>query len=275
MGQREVLGITQKADSNDLKLSMSKMSFHSQNQLPFLSSKRKPVILPSRAPQDYLLKALAHDLRSPLASIIQLTELLEVQMEQRIRPEEKEYLNFIRRACENSNELLEHLLHDLKTQSSGEKAMEVQALNFAALLEEVVDCHRPAFEQKEITVEVYLASSVVLLEGDRVKLRQVMNNLLSNALKFTNPGGQVCVILTERAGEVECQVEDTGVGIPAHLQERLFEEFTPTGREGTQGEGSTGLGLSIVKRIIEMHRGSMTVDSTVGKGSIFTFRLPR
>ncbi len=102
---------------------------------------------------------------------------------------------------------------------------------------------------------------------------RVVENLLSNAVKFTDPGGQITISLKQEGRRVMLQISDTGIGIPAHLQPTLFNMFTKAGREGTQGETTTGLGLYIVKQIVEMHGGTIRVVSQENVGTSFFIHL--
>jgi signal transduction histidine kinase len=129
---------------------------------------------------------------------------------------------------------------------------------------------------KGISLHLECPDTPLYATVDAPKITQVINNLLSNAIKFTPSGGHVTVRLQPLPdGTVELQVEDTGIGIPAEHIPHLFEKFGPHQRAGTAGEKGTGLGMSIIKHFVELHGGTIAVESTPGVGTRFTIRLPR
>jgi two-component system CheB/CheR fusion protein len=127
---------------------------------------------------------------------------------------------------------------------------------------------------KQVSLRLEVASDEPLVRGDRLKLSQVFNNLLGNALKFTPVGGRISVKLDSLPGEVRVRVIDTGVGVAANELPFIFERFRQGSVRGTVGESGAGLGLAIVKQIVELHKGSVEVKSEVGRGSTFTVHLP-
>ena len=120
-----------------------------------------------------------------------------------------------------------------------------------------------------------LPSEDVFIEADKEKVRVVLDNLLSNAVKFTPSGGQVRVILSDHPGEVHLTVADTGVGIPAEDVPRVFDRFFQVEDHMTRRHGGMGLGLSIVKGLVELHGGQVSVESVLGRGSRFVVVLPK
>jgi signal transduction histidine kinase len=127
--------------------------------------------------------------------------------------------------------------------------------------------------RRGIGLNVRVAADLGPIEADERKVKQVMFNLLSNAVKFTPAGGSIDVDAFRANGEAHVAVRDTGPGIAAEDQARIFEEFQQT-KSGAQAEESTGLGLTLAKRFIELHGGRLWVESEIGKGSTFTFALP-
>ena len=128
-------------------------------------------------------------------------------------------------------------------------------------------------EQKEICVELKEASPIVIV-GDRVRLRQLFLNLVDNAIKYTPEGGHVWLSVRRENGSAVFEVQDTGIGIPAGEQQKVFNRFYRVDKARSRERGGSGLGLSIAKWIAELHRGSISVASEHGKGSTFTVRLP-
>jgi signal transduction histidine kinase len=153
--------------------------------------------------------------------------------------------------------------------------MELQPAVFS--LREVVDSGammvRERAVRRGIRLNVRVAADVGPIEADERKLKQVLFNLLSNAVKFTPADGSIDVDAFRVNGEVHVAVRDTGPGIAAEDQARIFEEFQQT-RSGAQADESTGLGLTLARRFIELHGGRLWVDSEIGRGSTFTFALP-
>src|SRR5262249_23122928 len=123
-----------------------------------------------------------------------------------------------------------------------------------------------------ITLQAVLPSDLPAIEADERKVKQVLYNLLSNAVKFTPDGGRIEVRVTREGEQVRIAVADTGIGIASEDQDKIFEEFRQDGRERSR-EG-TGLGLTLTRRIVELHGGTIRVESTPGKGSTFSFTLP-
>jgi signal transduction histidine kinase len=127
---------------------------------------------------------------------------------------------------------------------------------------------------KEITMSVDVAGDEPPVAGDYNRLYQVVSNLLGNAIKFTPEEGQVHIRVRSTPGEVVLEVQDTGVGIPAGQVAEMFQHFKHASRPGTAGERGTGLGLTIVRRLVELHGGQIAVESEEGRGTTFTIRLP-
>jgi two-component system sensor histidine kinase VicK len=128
-------------------------------------------------------------------------------------------------------------------------------------------------EKKEIILTFHYPQQPVYAHIDQEKFARVLENLLSNAIKFTNPGGEVTLSLKNARQRVLLQVKDTGIGIPQAWQESIFNKFTNLNRQGTEGEVSTGLGLYIVKQIVEMHHGKIWVESEENAGTCFFIEL--
>jgi signal transduction histidine kinase len=134
---------------------------------------------------------------------------------------------------------------------------------------------RERASRHEIQVGLDVGTELDEVSGDERKVKQVIYNLLSNAVKFTPDGGRVDVSAAREDGHVRVIVRDTGIGIAPDDQERIFEEFSQVGRDPERSREGTGLGLTLSKRFVELHGGRITVESTPGKGSAFTFTLPQ
>jgi signal transduction histidine kinase len=128
--------------------------------------------------------------------------------------------------------------------------------------------------KKKIALVADLPPALPVLSADPMRLEQVLNNLLENATKYTEPGGRIAITAAVAGGAVEVRVEDSGIGIPPADLPHVFERFYRADKARTRGQGGTGLGLSIVKHIVNAHGGTVRAESTYGKGTAITFRLP-
>jgi signal transduction histidine kinase len=214
----------------------------------------------------------AHDLRTPLSVIQGFSSLLRRHSD--ISDEERaEYLGFISDSVEDMINLLNDLL-DITAIESGKLKLHPLVVHLDAYLERIVQLNRRIGEQKAITLEVDIAPDLpeVMLDPDRIQ--QVLNNLLSNAFKFSHPDTTVYIEARYADDGIEIAVCDAGQGIPPDELDDLFQAFQRASTRATAGEHSTGLGLAICKRIVALHGGSIGVESELGVGSRFYFTLP-
>lgn len=219
-----------------------------------------------------LTRLLVHDLRTPLTAIVGALELVEFRGD-RFSPERRAH--FIRsalRSARSLNNMISNLL-DLARLEEGKLTLAQTRLDPGELLQAAADLARPIVEQenKHITVEIPERLPAVL--GDADKLARVLNNLVSNALKYTHPNGHITLTARAGAGAVEFAVSDDGQGIPTEALGRLFTKFEQAGGRGQRP--GTGLGLYFCRMIVEAHGGSIRVESELGKGSTFRFSLPQ
>jgi signal transduction histidine kinase len=157
---------------------------------------------------------------------------------------------------------------------AGQMLLDRQLLDLSELVEHAVDVAMPAANERQITISV-LPCADAIVKGDRQRLGQVLDNLLSNALKFTPRNGAVEVRLSASGNEVVLEVADTGIGIPANAQRELFTRFFRADAAIAAAIQGTGLGLSIVKAIVDGHDGQVGVESVEGEGANFRVTLPR
>ena len=213
---------------------------------------------------------VAHELRAPLNA---LQSFLWAILKGYIPPEEQQEV--LGRAVQRVQELLE-LVDDLLklAAAKSEKGLEKrEPVSLADVLEKVAPLFQKEAEAKRLAWAVEVRARPVV-RADPDQMAQVWSNLISNAVKYTPAGGRVRVALEERDGWAIGTVEDTGIGIPPQDLERIFEEFYRTPQAKEVAPRGTGLGLPLVKQILEAHGGSITVESEVGRGSRFVFRLP-
>ncbi len=221
--------------------------------------------------KDDMLKMASHDLRSPLALIVGYCSLIGLET-----PEDsptQEYLTAIQRATERMQGLLDDLL---RVEQIRKSPLELhKKVVFRDIVTEAVENSRPAAQQKHHTLDMDLSlDDVHEVSINPVLIREAMENLIGNAIKYTPDGGRVCVSAFEQDNTLNFVVADNGIGIPkAHLQ-RIFETFYRAKQAGSEGIEGRGLGLSLVKTIIERHDGEVWVESEQGSGSRFGFRIP-
>ncbi|MDZ7370539.1 MAG: HAMP domain-containing histidine kinase [candidate division KSB1 bacterium] len=209
----------------------------------------------------------AHDLRNPLHAVLAYSDFL---MEHLADDKSREFLQVIRNSSLFMARLIDDLL-DVAKIESGHLQLEYTAFDLADLIRQNAAVHRFVAERKNVLIEYNLEP--IWMVGDAAKLQQVLNNLIRNAVKFSYPQGRVEVTVHRLDGEAELIVRDYGVGMSAKEQANLFKPFS-RGKQGTDGEKSTGLGLMIVKRIIEGHGGTIKVESREGEGTSFRIILP-
>jgi CheY-like chemotaxis protein len=222
--------------------------------------------------KDEFLATLSHELRTPLNAIQGWATLLrqrQVTAEDRARG-----LEAIDRNVRAQAQIVSDLL-DMSRIVSGKIHLEVQPINLNDVIHNSIEAVRPSVEAKQLRVRTLLDSSVGLVRADPNRLQQVLWNLLSNAVKFTPSGGHIQVVLERVNSHVEVAVEDSGIGIPSEFLPYVFERFRQADAATTRRHGGLGLGLSIVKTLVELHGGSVRVKSAgENQGTTFVIALP-
>jgi PAS domain S-box-containing protein len=219
--------------------------------------------------KDEFLATLSHELRTPLNAISGWTELLKQEPGDVLTV--KEGMGAIERNVRVQTQLIEDLL-DMSRITSGKVRLEVRSINLADVIHAAIETVAPAALAKGVTIEPIVDPQSGMISGDPGRLQQVIWNLLTNAVKFTPKGGQVQVLLEQVDSHVQVSVTDTGEGIPSDFLPHIFERFSQADGSPSRRHGGLGLGLSIVKTLIEMHGGKVSVHSA-GKGQGSTFRL--
>ncbi|HEY8630406.1 MAG TPA: ATP-binding protein [Gaiellaceae bacterium] len=222
--------------------------------------------------KDDFVASVSHELRTPLTSIRGYLELLTSGEAGQLNDEQERFLAVVDRNADRLLNVVGDLLFVSQVEA-GVISLEQNPFELVGLLKESVDAARPAAEAKEVAVELS-ADHLAEVNADRARLAQVFDNLLSNAIKFTPAGGFVDVEIVAEGDGVKVRVSDTGMGISAEDQERLFTRFFRTAAASEQAIQGTGLGLAIVKAIVEGHGGTITVESEVGVGTTFWVELP-
>jgi len=220
--------------------------------------------------KDTYLGIAAHDLRNPLSSIRGMSQMLvEMELDDGTK---RSFLESIYRVSNQMLTLVNDLL-DVSVIESGKFDLRLTEENLSKLAKERAELVAGSAEKKQIKLTTDLQEvSNSLFDPDR--MRQVIDNLLTNAIKFSPAGTTVDLACRQTKQSLEISVADQGPGIPSEDIDKLFGTFQKLSVQPTAGEKSTGLGLSIVKQIVNAHGGEITVDSKVGKGSVFTVRIP-
>jgi signal transduction histidine kinase len=222
--------------------------------------------------KDEFIALVSHELRTPLTSIIGYLEMISEDEADPLSPVHMGYLGAVQRNVDRLNALVNDLLF-LARVDSGQLTLNLDEVDFAELLAQAAEVARPSAEAKEIalTVEADALPSGV---GDGCRLGQVVNNLVSNAIKFTPENGQVTVRATAEGAAVAIEVTDTGVGIAPDELGYLFTRFFRASTAISNGIPGTGLGLAISQAIAEAHGGTIDVSSTLGEGTTFRLLVP-
>jgi signal transduction histidine kinase len=220
-----------------------------------------------------LVANVSHDLRTPLSSLKGYIETLELK-EDRLTPEERRrYLSIAKRQSDKLGHQVEELF-ELARLESKEMRPELEPFPLAELVQDVVQEFRLSAEEKAVDLHLRLPDDVPMVYADIGLIQRVLQNLISNAVKHTEEGGSVTVVLSADTGRVVVRVEDTGCGIPSDELVQVFDRFYQAEPHDGGVRRSGGLGLAIVKRILELHGSAVEAASTVGEGTVFSFSLP-
>lgn len=215
----------------------------------------------------------AHDLRSPTNSMLSFLEILAAEGDHMPRQEREEVMRRMQRSGKHMLALIADLLEMVQIES-GRAGLAPRPVLVSQVCREALAQLAGSFESKEIACGLDVRRGELKVSLDEKKGLQVAHNLLSNALKFTPRGGRVDVVVETRGKTVAVDVADTGPGIPEEELGRLFQKFARLSTRATDGEKGSGLGLTIVKQIVDLHGGNISVRSSVGKGTTFTVVLP-
>ena len=222
--------------------------------------------------KDEFLATLAHELRNPLAPIRNALEIV------RLAGDGGESVGRQRERIERQVAQLQRLVDDLLDVSRitvGKFRLNLEMLTIQEVVEAALDGARPLFDRAKLTLTVKQPEEPIRLSGDRVRLTQALTNLLHNAAKFTEAGGRVWLTVVPAPGSVSIVVRDTGVGIPANLLPDIFNLFTQVDQSLNRSQGGLGIGLGLVRKLMEMHGGTVRAESEGhGLGSMFTLNLP-
>ncbi len=259
----------QKLDMQKKELSVQADELQEQNtELEF---QKKQLDEASRLKTNFLSN-MSHELRTPLNSVIALSGVLNRRLKNKIAEEEYSYLDVIERNGKHLLSLINDIL-DISRIEAGREEIEISRFNANQLIADIVEMIQPQAKQKKIKLVHLDGNAEILISSDVTKCRHILQNLISNAVKFTDEG-KVEVCATQKNNEIEIVVKDTGIGIDeAHLP-HIFDEFRQADSSTSRRFGGTGLGLAIVKKLSKLLGGHVLVKSIPGKGSVFTLILP-
>ncbi len=219
--------------------------------------------------KDNIIRILAHDLRNPLANISVITRLLEREIKEEGA---KEMVNMINSASSNAQVLVKHVL-EMATLEYREGGVKLTAIDFQKVVKEVVQSFKQAADQKDISIHAADFDKYCMVMADLTYLRLVLENLVSNAVKYSPTGKAIKLLVEDRSDKVLIRVRDYGVGVPVEEEDRLFKKFSRLSSQPTAGESSNGLGLSLVKRYMELMNGKVWFERPNDGGSIFAIEL--
>jgi PAS domain S-box-containing protein len=215
------------------------------------------------------VNTVSHDLRSPLTAILGYVELIE--RAGKVNPQQAEFIKRVKNSVHATTNLIDDLLNLGRVEEGS--LDELTQVNIKLLVVNSMTDWQPKVQEKGQTLHLGRTSNRRVVLGSRTQLGQMVDNLIGNAIKYTQSGGKIRVTLREEQSQLILRVADNGPGIPLEDQTRIFEKFYRASNVGSGIQG-TGLGLAIVKTIVENHRGRIWVDSKVGDGSVFTVVLP-
>ena len=219
------------------------------------------------------LANMSHELRTPLNAVIGFSEVLLERMFGDLNPKQDEYLQDILSSGRHLLSLINDIL-DLSKIEAGRMELELTTFDLPVALDNALTLVRERATRHGIRLDLAVDDRVGAVVGDERKIKQVILNLLSNAVKFTPEGGRVTVRALPAGDAVEVAVSDTGIGIAPEDREAIFEEFRLVGSDYARKREGTGLGLTLARKFVELHGGTIRVESKVGRGSTFTVALP-
>lgn len=221
-----------------------------------------------------MVRWASHDLKNPLTGALLYVDLLAEDLEQIDDPEIHQSLAIVEKQLERMNRIIRGIL-DLEHLKHG--SLPTELCQPERLLTAAVDDFIELARDKGVTIRIEAEEGIPCFLGDQNQMERAVSNLIENAIKFTPSGGEITIRAFTESGVIKVLVQDTGIGIPPHLQGQIFDRFFRGGQNGQRGAehvSGSGLGLSLVKSIVETHKGHIEVTSKEGKGSIFTISLP-
>lgn len=276
--EEEVIGV--------LRLGSSEKSFFNQDHLRLaeLIADRVAVIIQILHANKELerlnkvktefVSMVSHELRTPLTAVKGFVDIVLNEEAGTLNEQQKKFLKIAHNSIERLTLIISDLL-DISKIESGQLKLETRPVSLKRILQESAETYRSTIESKQINFSIDVSKDLPEVLADESRIKQVIDNLLSNAMKFTPPKGSIHISTDDMGDFILTSISDTGMGIKKENHERIFERFVQVDSSLTRQAGGTGLGLAISKSIVEMHGGRIWVESELGKGSTFRFLLPR
>ena len=216
---------------------------------------------------------MSHELRTPLNSIIGFSDIILDGLAGNLEDKQEHYLQHISQSGRHLLNLINDIL-DISKIEAGKMELYPEIVDIRKSVSEIVTMTESLASRKNIAVDIDMPDDMPLISADKSKIKQIMYNILGNAIKFTDNGGNVYINLSNDDENVIMSITDTGIGISPEDQNKLFKPFSQIDTSISRRFEGTGLGLALVKELIELHGGRIWVESEAGKGSTFSFRLP-
>lgn len=253
---------------------LNRQYWETQKNAALLEERATQLAEATRAKSDFLAR-MSHEIRTPLNGILGMTQMLQLS---ELAPEQRKYADIIRRSGDSLLTIINDIL-DLSRIEAGRLVLASEPFDLAETVNEVLDLLEPEASNKGLALLRNVSAEIPpCLVGDAGRLRQILNNLVGNAIKFTSTGSVSVVVsggpVTASRAEIRIEVSDTGIGIPEHALERIFEAFSQEDDAAGQHSNGTGLGLSITHQLVGLMSGSISVDSIVDQGTVFRLCLP-
>lgn len=226
-------------------------------------------ILLSQVQEENVLGIVAHDLRAPIANIDQLSDLISYS--ETTDKEREEFISLIKQSCRQAYSIIEDIL---SVTAKSQKSVEKSPVDLNNIITTLIKLQLLKNECKQLDIQFNSSQPLLIAKVDASKVERVIDNLINNAIKFTPQKGVIKIYTCHLDGNVHIQIKDSGIGIPETMLPYIFEPFSKARRQGINGEKTVGLGLSIVKNIIEQHDGSISVKSIPSRGTTFKVILP-
>lgn len=219
------------------------------------------------------LATMSHELRTPLNAIIGFTDLLLEGSYGNINAEQLEFVKDIKSSAEHQFDMIKHIL-DISKIESGQTSLKIETFHLFNLMDSLISTLKPVFNEKNLKFEMIGFNKKLKIRADRLKIKQIFYNLISNAIKFTEKGN-IAVEFREAKKKWEFKVSDTGIGIAKVDFDIIFKDFKRVKSNYVDSTTGSGLGLALTKRIVELHGGTIDFNSILGKGSSFNFTIPK
>jgi len=219
------------------------------------------------------LATMSHELRTPLNAIIGFTELLLEGIYGSLNKDQLDFIHDIKESAEHQYEMIKHIL-DISKIESGQVSVNIEKIELKILIEQIISSLKPLYSEKKINIKIKGFTNKSIIYADRIKFKQIIYNLLSNALKFTEKG-IVSLEFIEKFKDWEFHVKDTGIGIDKQDFGIIFKDFKRVKSPYVDSTTGTGLGLALTKRVINLHGGDISFTSKLGKGTTFIFNIPK